>query len=174
MKLCSKCGEEKDRGLFNKRAKSKDGLCAICRDCSAAKNAEWRASNPDGFKRWLEKNKESRAAYMADWYQKNKERRAANYRDWQKANSARMAERNQERYARKLRATPAWANKEKILEFYNEAARLTKETGIRHEVDHIIPLKGEGVCGLHCEFNLQILTRSENARKKNRIPESIR
>ena len=58
----------------------------------------------------------------------------------------------------------------RIAAFYKEAVRITKDTGVRHEVDHIFPLRGKMACGLHCEQNLQILTRSENARKKNHMP----
>jgi len=64
---------------------------------------------------------------------------------------------------------PAWADKDKILEFYIEARKLTKETGILHEVDHIIPSNHKLVCGLHNEFNLQILTKDENRKKSNKF-----
>ena len=67
-----------------------------------------------------------------------------------------------------LKATPPWADLKKIQSFYTEAKRLTKETGIAHHVDHIYPLKGKYVSGLHCEHNLQILTATENIRKGNR------
>jgi len=64
-------------------------------------------------------------------------------------------------------ATPLWANKKKIKDFYTVARALTENTGIEHQVDHIIPLRGEHVCGLHVEHNLQILTKEENIRKSN-------
>lgn len=70
-------------------------------------------------------------------------------------------------------ATPVWANKSKIKEFYLKAVILTKETGIIHEVDHIIPIKGKHVCGLHVESNLQIITQTENRKKGNRFNSSI-
>lgn len=71
------------------------------------------------------------------------------------------------RYRTKKRnQCPPDADREKILEFYREAERLTEETGIPHQVDHIIPInKG----GLHHHTNLQVLTREENARKRDRI-----
>lgn len=58
------------------------------------------------------------------------------------------------------------ADRKKVRAFYLEAERLTRETGIPHQVDHIIPIaKG----GLHHHDNLQVLTREENARKRDRI-----
>lgn len=72
-----------------------------------------------------------------------------------------------ERRKKRDRSIPPWANKEKIKRMYLEARRLTKATGIKHEVDHIIPSNHELVCGLHVENNLQILTERENIAKSN-------
>ena len=62
---------------------------------------------------------------------------------------------------------PTWADKNQIDKFYAHARQLTKETGIPHEVDHIIPSTHPLVCGLHVEHNLQILTKSKNRKKSN-------
>lgn len=64
-------------------------------------------------------------------------------------------------------ATPGWANKNVIKKLYEEAQQLTKETGIRHEVDHIIPIKHPMVCGLHVETNLRVISAMLNLRKSN-------
>ena len=69
------------------------------------------------------------------------------------------------RQTRIKKATPEWADLDAIKEFYIEAQRLTKETGIAHEVDHIIPIRGKLVSGLHVPDNLQILTEKENQTK---------
>lgn len=72
--------------------------------------------------------------------------------------------------ADKIRATPSWADHTKIRAIYKEAARLTAETGIQHEVDHYYPLRSKIMCGLHVETNLQILTAEANRKKSNSIP----
>lgn len=59
-------------------------------------------------------------------------------------------------------ATPNWANQEAFKAIYEEARRLTLASGVPHEVDHIVPIQGRKVCGLHVEYNLQILTKCEN------------
>jgi hypothetical protein len=69
---------------------------------------------------------------------------------------------------RKL-ATPFWSNPDEIEKVYSEARRLTFETGIQHHVDHIIPIRGKNVSGLHIPANLQILTATENLKKSNRF-----
>lgn len=84
--------------------------------------------------------------------------------DRKKANhSAYIVERRKKRD----KSIPPWANKAAIRAIYIKARQLTIETGIKHEVDHIIPSNHELVCGLHVENNLQILTEYENIRKSN-------
>lgn len=66
-------------------------------------------------------------------------------------------------------ATPPWAEFDKIRELYKLAADMTRNSGIIYHVDHIIPLKNELVCGLHCIDNLQIITQYENLSKHNKF-----
>lgn len=80
---------------------------------------------------------------------------------------------NSRRYqAKKRGACPQWLTSEEheqIKGFYAEARRMTKLTGVKHVVDHIVPLRGETVCGLHVPWNLQILTELENLKKGNKL-----
>ena len=74
-----------------------------------------------------------------------------------------------ERRKRRDKSMPPWADRKAIQNIYIEARRLTAETGIKYEVDHIIPSNHPLVCGLHVEFNLQILTEFENISKNNKF-----
>lgn len=119
-------------------------------------------------RRWIEKRGEISAKHkerMKDpkvkqaWLDYLK----GHYRDNKSAYLAKWAKRR----AQKLQATPKWADLKAIEAIYAEAKRLTQETGIQHEVDHIVPLVGKKVSGLHTERNLQILTRKANRSKSN-------
>lgn len=72
-------------------------------------------------------------------------------------------------YEARKQATPKWANLEAIEAIYEECRKLSKRTGRKHQVDHIIPIRGKDVCGLHVEDNLQILTKNENRKKTNKF-----
>lgn len=71
--------------------------------------------------------------------------------------------------ARKRKAYPKWVKKSDMVSYYIEAEKLTLETGIKHEVDHIVPLSNKYVCGLHVPANLQVLPMHENRHKRNKF-----
>lgn len=174
MKTCKNCLLIKAESEFHVRRASPDGLAYKCRDCVNAYTKDWQAKNPGAFQAWATQNVDKRASYMQEWHKDNLEHRSESYREWRLNNRSVVAARNAARKIAKSGATPEWADAKAINTIYAEAARLTAETGIRHEVDHVVPLKGANVCGLHVEYNLQVLTRTENARKKNRMPEQRR
>ncbi len=89
------------------------------------------------------------------------------YKDYTPEQKARHLARVKTRTKRLTQATPSWADKLAIEEMYVKARMLTISTGIKHEVDHIVPIKGNTVSGLHVEYNLQILTKQENRDKWN-------
>ena len=67
------------------------------------------------------------------------------------------------------KATPKWADRKAIKEIYKQCIEKTKQTGVKYEVDHIVPLRGELVSGLHVHWNLQILMAKDNRSKSNKV-----
>lgn len=154
MKTCTKCKTEKPKTEFHKRSGTKSGLKSKCKLCRNQENSIYQKENP-------EKNREKVKRYQ----RKNPEKVAERKRKWRTSPEGRgikNASTNRRR-ANKLRATPSWADLEKIKEIY-----INCPPG--HHVDHVIPLQGKTVCGLHVENNLQYLTAEENLKKGNKIP----
>lgn len=76
------------------------------------------------------------------------------------------------RECRKKMATPKWLTSTQLAHisaYYETAAVLSAEFGIKFDVDHIIPIKGKSVCGLHVPCNLQVLEHRSNMSKGNRV-----
>lgn len=118
----------------------------------------WAAANP-------EKSKEiSRAKYARD-PAKARARWVKRLREHPELFAARSARKR----AALLRATPKWANADAIKGIYRESRRLTEETGVKHHVDHIVPLISPVVCGLHVPWNLRPIPAVDNLRKTNRF-----
>lgn len=76
------------------------------------------------------------------------------------------------RNAQKNQATPRWLSDDDrrlIIEIYSRSSIVTASTGIKHEVDHIVPIRSSVVCGLHVPWNLRILPATENRKKSNKF-----
>lgn len=176
------------RGGEGPRNKWGHCLCAACtafnRERYRAQNAarkeyrkKWQAENPEKLreyaKRWLEGNKEQRRSIEMSWRARNPERVAAHNKKagakWARENKGKRNAICQRRRTAKMQRTPPWADLEKIESFYVSAARMSADTGVPHEVDHIIPLQGKNVCGLHIHTNLRIVPRRVNRAKQNRM-----
>ena len=113
----------------------------------------------------LEQNRKASAKYR----KKNKEQTLKRIARWRKNNPHKVAEYTDRRCTYLKEAKPSWANDDAIKEIYLERDRLNALGEDVYHVDHIIPLLGENVCGLHCEDNLQVLTAEGNLKKRNLI-----
>ena len=141
MKRCTKCGIEKALANFYKN----NGQCKPC---------------------YLAAYAEQRAAYRAN----NKQKEALAKVTYYLANKEKFAFRTAKRRAIKLKATPAWSDTIRVQAYYDVANFFNEVNGyIKYHVDHIIPLQGKKVSGLHVHNNLQIIPAIENYRKNNRF-----
>lgn len=124
-----------------------------CKTCHLESNRAWRKANPETCKKLAKK---SRAT--------NRDTMLERTRKWRKANLKYDAFRAKLYRTRKQQQCPSWANIEAIKQIY-----LTCPNG--YHVDHIVPLKGKLVSGLHVETNLQHLPAKENMQKRNKYEE---
>jgi hypothetical protein len=154
MKQCRNCGVSKSLDLFPKQKQNKDGHHSYCKQC----RSEYDKSRYDSKERSklyhenLDKEREARRAY----YNKSK-------------NSYYI--RKAKRRASLLQRTPSWLTKEHLVnieKIYIECKKLNESSDSKYEVDHIVPLQGKTVSGLHVPWNLQILLKTENRKKGNR------
>jgi hypothetical protein len=169
LKICGKCKLIKPVSEFHKRLASIDKLAAKCKACVNQNSHAWRLKHPSAHQEWYQKKKEHKATYFKNWRSNHKETEPLRMSAWAKNNPAKITAKIARRHAAKFRAMPKWANADAIEVVYAEAARLKRETGLKYEVDHIVPLQSSLVCGLHCEANLQILLKSQNIAKHNRV-----
>ena len=176
MKTCILCKENKPLEEFYKQKTAKDGHGSRCKPCARQVAIQWHRDNPirtrENKRKWRDKNKEYNPERYRKWYEKNYEHKRKIVASWRKNNPGKVNAINAKRWAIKLQATPKWLTEDDykwIRWYYIQAKRLTQHTGILHEVDHIHPLQGKNICGLHHPLNLQILTASENRKKGNRL-----
>lgn len=136
---------------------------------------EWRVINAEKVKKHYEKTRDEKLSNNRVFYSNNKELFAEKRKKWKDDNPGRMSFLFQRWRLKnkkimsahianyrsiKRQAMPLWADKNKIMDIY-------KNKPIGMAVDHIVPLRGRTVCGLHVENNLQYLTTEENSRKSN-------
>ena len=128
----------------------------------------WNARNKEKVRaavlKWQRANQERMREYQKQWQAANPDKIRANQRKWNAANPDRVNAISAYRRASKRNATPPWLTEEQKKEIQGWYKRAKIEG---KEVDHIIPLAHDRVCGLHVPWNLQLLTKSENCRKNN-------
>lgn len=190
MKKCSTCQQILELKRFGSNRSKPDGLNSCCKQCVRARQFRNYHSNPQKCqqitKRWRSRNKERLTEYSKsywttnkdrlgarakEYYQQNKEKLKEYAKKWKLANRARATAVENERRARQLKATPRWLTSQQkgwIQEWYNLAKWQECHYGGKWHVDHIVPLRGKNVSGLHVPWNLQVIPAIENIRKGNR------
>ena len=142
--------------------------CPTCETASKRCKACVRKANNIATAKWRAKNPERMKAMVKAWDAANPDKKLEATKKRQKRYPHLMVEAVAKRRAAKYQATPPWADRKAIKQYYLLAQFLTEELGTPFSVDHVVPLKSETVCGLHAQTNLAILPTAWNAKKGNR------
>lgn len=182
--MCKKCGLEKEFRFFSPRKDSKDRLAYWCAECkyTASRKAPGYINS---MRAYYANNREKCIASSMRSVEKKRKEYSAKTLAWQRKNKDRVLLLRRVRYALHPEIKQYYAQKESV-----KRARKKQVLGLGlayqaeidgfylfcrlfrgFQVDHIVPLNGKTVSGLHTPWNLQVLTRSENARKSNKLLE---
>ena len=179
-KTCSRCKETKHITLFSRNKARADGIHHHCKVCASqyktnpdkrkAYFKRYNAEHSEKIHAYREAHREKMKAYCKNrWLEKRTELLEYKKQHYLK-NKAVYIARNAKRHTSKMQRTPKWLTATDIFEIesiYAYAAALNT-IGLRYHVDHIIPLQGTIVSGLHIPENLQVISAWDNISKGNR------
>jgi len=155
---CSKCKEVKLLTEFSARQDATRGYEYHCKECRKLAGRLARARS------------QGNVIAAQKWKSKNRAHTRKQAREWQIANPGKTSANRRAYEVRKVQAIPPWSNLAEVAKKYVVASywnEIWPEDPVH--VDHIIPLKGKNVSGLHTELNLQILRAIDNIRKSNKL-----
>ena len=156
-------------------------------------NDEQKAAAKRRQKKYAEANKEKVLKASNAWNKKNKEKmleaakryvekvkddpdykakKAALTRCWAKNNPEKVVEMSARKRCSKLKRMPSWLSSEqkaKMRSFYKVAQMMSSAFSVSYHVDHIVPLRGKLVSGLHVPWNLRVIKADQNMKKSNKF-----
>jgi len=160
--------------MSKKHSKRKAAKVISRKDAEAANLAFYFTGKPCNQGHLSVRNVKNRSCVecLRSWVSSNAEASRRSSNNWKKNNAGRTCALVAKRRADKLQRTPPWLTGEQLTamnKLYKQASWLTKVTGVKWHVDHIVPLKGKNVSGLHIPDNLQVIPARENLKKSNKL-----
>jgi hypothetical protein len=176
---------------FGKNARMKDGLHYTCKVCRRIASKKWKKENAEYVKSssakyyvnnkdridvrnkaWKDKNPDKVSSAGKENYEKNKDKVLSAQKEYRTNNRAKLNAKAAKERADKKKATPKWLtqiDKEFMEVTYAMAKVMSEMEQTEYHVDHIVPLNGEKVSGLHVPRNLQVIPKFDNLSKGNRL-----
>jgi len=148
------------------------------KDRLAQQDKEYRQANKEKIaertKKYRQENADKVKEVQKNYLEKNAEKVLARQKTYRENNKPLRTALERKRQAAKIHRTPAWltdSDKLRMACLYQLSAMRTRESGQEWHVDHIIPLQGRLVSGLHVPSNLRVVTAVENRQKYNNFIE---
>jgi len=182
MAICKKCQQDKPEAEFYFKAAGR--LATSCKVCHNLQVKEWQAVNKEKVRGYVrasckkaydenpEKFRKKSLARRAADREKSRKIVSKSYKKIYASRRERERARLSAASAARRRLPPNWLGAifmAQIQEFYDVAKAVTMQTGVMHHVDHIVPLNGKTVSGLHVPWNMQIISASENCAKGAKV-----
>lgn len=168
--ICKTCKQDKAEEFFYLR-KDSNKRRTECKDCIVSRNKDNKSRNPEQYaltdRLRYARNPQKQLDRCKKRYWENPTKKNAAAKQWRQNNPDKVNRIAAYHRAAKKQRTASWANMEEIAVFYKTAKLLEMLTDEKWHVDHIIPLHGELVSGLHVETNLQLLKAQDNLSKQN-------
>lgn len=178
MKKCTKCQKVKALEKFYADKRRKDGKQSQCSECQTKsnsvryhKNKKVRERKKAYDKIYVSKNRENKNKNNKRWRDNNKDKYKKMSQEWKRRNRHKVVSYTVKRQNALKKRTPPWLSEDQVKEieeYYWLSQDLKLVTGEKYHVDHIVPLQGEDVCGLHVPWNLQVLPSDINEKKGNK------
>jgi len=192
MKKCVSCGEIKQLALFYRRADSPDGYRNDCKECRKAKSRDNYFSDLKNKRAWHREHHQKKIEANSNWYVEHyaanadkfrkqsaiyyatryRANRLAHAKKWAAENRGKSNAIKKAYKLAKTRACPAWLTEDDhwmMQEVYDLAQYRSEVMGFQWHVDHVVPLRGKMISGLHVPWNLQVIPGHANMSKSNRF-----
>jgi hypothetical protein len=167
MKKCNCCHIEKPQTEFYKKPTAKDGLFWWCRSChkEKMKTKYYELAATSEYR-------EAERVRVLTFLRDNPDKRREYGKNYSRDHRAEINAKLKKRYAAKRNRTPSWLSQDDawlIEQAYDLAQLRTQVFGFQWHVDHVIPLQGKLVSGLHVPHNLQVIPAWDNRSKSNKF-----